>query len=348
MLKIGLIGCGRISENHFEAIASQKSAECIACCDIIEDRAQAAAEKYNIPNYTTNYEDMLSNKDIDIISICTPSGLHPEHGILAARAGKHVITEKPMGVKIADADNLIKVCADNGVKLFVVLQNRLNPAIELTRRAFEEGRFGKLYMITSNVFWTRPQEYYDMAPWRGTWKYDGGAFMNQASHYVDMVQWFGGDIREVKSLTATLARNIETEDTGSAIIRFKNGAIGSINVTMLTYPQNLEGSITIMGEKGTVRVAGTAMNKIEQWTFADEKDYDQKIDKFNTNPTSVYGFGHSGYYKNVIDTLLQSNDPSPLTPHLSPTPTYGEEGRKSLWLLKEIYSTHRIRCTHQP
>ncbi|HHW60663.1 MAG TPA: Gfo/Idh/MocA family oxidoreductase, partial [Syntrophomonadaceae bacterium] len=273
MINIGLIGCGRISKNHFEAIAQQQDAQCIACCDIIEERAREGAGNYKIPFWTTNYEEMLQNPDIDLISICTPSGLHPQHGIQAAQYGKHVLTEKPMACRLAEADELIKACDEAGVKLFVVLQNRLNPSIQLVRRAFEEGRFGRIYMINSNVFWTRPQDYYDMASWRGTWKYDGGAFMNQASHYVDMVQWFGGPIEEVKSFTATLARNIEAEDTGSAIIRFQSGAIGSINVTMLTYPKNLEGSITILGEKGTVRVGGKAMNQIEKWEFADQQDY---------------------------------------------------------------------------
>ena len=327
MLNIGLIGCGRISKNHFEAIAAQPDAQCIACCDIIEDRAKEAATKYNIPIWTTNYEQMLQDSEIDLISICTPSGLHPQHGIQAAKAGKHVLTEKPMACRLAEADELIKACDEAGVKLFVVLQNRLNPSIQLVRRAFEEGRFGKIYMITSNVFWTRPQEYYDMAPWRGTWELDGGAFMNQASHYVDMVQWFGGPIKEVKSITATLARNIEAEDTGSAIIRFQNGAIGSINVTMLTYPKNLEGSITILGEKGTVRIGATSMNKIEHWKFADKQPYDNEIEKYNTNPTSIYGFGHSGYYRNVID-CLQANACSS---------SDGSEGRKSLFLLEQIY-----------
>ena len=327
MLRIGLLGCGRISKNHFEAIAQQPDAQCIACCDIIEDRAREAAQKHNIPTWTTNYEEMLQNPEIDLISICTPSGLHPEHGIQAAKAGKHVLTEKPMACRLNEADELIKTCDQARVKLFVVLQNRLNPSIQLVRRAFEEGRFGKIYMITSNVFWTRPQDYYDMAPWRGTWALDGGAFMNQASHYVDMVQWFGGPIAEVKSITATLARNIEAEDTGSAIIRFQNGAIGSINVTMLTYPKNLEGSIIILGDKGTVRIGGTSMNKIEQWEFADQQDYDAELDKYNTNPTSVYGFGHSGYYRNVID-CLQTNAGSS---------SDGSEGRKSLYLLEQIY-----------
>ncbi|MGI6555349.1 MAG: Gfo/Idh/MocA family protein [Bacillota bacterium] len=327
MYKIGLVGCGRISKNHLEAIAAQPDAQCIACCDIIQDRARETAKKSNIPLWTPNYEEMLSNTEIDIISICTPSGLHPEHGILAAKHGKHVITEKPMACRLKEADKLIKACEEAGVKLFVVLQNRLNPAIQLLRRAFEEGRFGKVYMITSNVFWTRPQEYYDMAPWRGTWALDGGAFMNQASHYVDMVQWFGGSIEEVKSITATLARNIEAEDTGSAIIKFKNGTIGNINVTMLTYPKNMEGSITILGEKGTVRVGGTSMNKIEKWEFADKQDYDEEVERYNTNPPSVYGYGHIGYYQNVIQNLQGKIEPI----------SNGEEGRKSLYLLELIY-----------
>ena len=327
MIKIGLIGCGRISSNHFEAVASQPDSIITACCDIIPERARAAAEKYGIPFWTTDYEEMLGREDIDLVSICTPSGLHPEHGILAAQHGKNVLTEKPMGVRLSEADQLIETCDKAGVKLFVVLQNRLNPSIQLVRRALDEGRFGNIYMITSNVFWTRPQNYYDMACWRGTWALDGGAFMNQASHYVDMVQWMGGPIDEVKSITATLARKIEAEDTGSAIIRFQSGAIGNINVTMLTYPKNLEGSITILGENGTVRVGGMAINRIEHWEFADQRDYDAQVEASATNPGSVYGFGHNGYYWNVIDCLKGKSSAS----------SCGVEGRKSLSLLERIY-----------
>ncbi len=327
MLNIGLIGCGRISKNHFEAIAQLPNAKCVACCDIIEDRAKKSAIDYGIPYWTTDYEQMLLRDDIDIISICTPSGLHPEHGILAAKFKKHVITEKPMACRLDEGEKLIEACDLAGVKLFVVLQNRLNPAIQLVRRAFDEGRFGKIYMITSNVFWTRPQDYYDMAPWRGTWRLDGGAFMNQASHYVDMVQWFGGPISEVKALTATLARTIEAEDTGSAIIRFNSGAIGSINVTMLTFPKNLEGSITIQGENGTVRVGGVSMNMIEKWEFADKKEYDQDIVTANNEPPNVYGFGHSLFYKNTIDSLKGNTEPI----------SDGYEGRNSLKVLEKIY-----------
>lgn len=327
MVNIGLIGCGRISKNHLAAIAAQPEARCTFCCDIIADRARQAADIYKIANWTTNYGEMLADTDLDLIAICTPSGLHPEHGIQAAQARKHVLTEKPMACQLNEGDELIRTCDQAAVKLFVVLQNRLNPSIQLVRRAFEEGRFGRIYMITSNVFWTRPQDYYDMASWRGTWAFDGGSFMNQASHYVDMVQWFGGAVAEVKAITATLARNIETEDTGAAIMKFASGAIGSINVTVLTHPQNMEGSITILGEKGTVRVAGTSLNKIERWEFADTRAYDAELEQCNTNPTSVYGFGHASYYHNIIECLRGKANPV----------SDGPEGRKSLYLLDQIY-----------
>lgn len=329
MINIGLIGCGRISKNHFEAISAQPDARCTACCDIVENRARAAAEKYHIPFWTTDYKDMLQRADIDLIAVCTPSGLHPRHGIMAARHGKHVLTEKPMAVDLQEADQLIHVCREFNVKLFVVMQNRLNPAIQLLRRAYAEGRFGRIYMMTSNIFWTRSQEYYDLAPWRGTWKLDGGAFMNQASHYVDILQWMGGPVRSVLACTARMARDIEAEDTGSALLVFESGAIGSINVTMLTYPANLEGSLTLLGEAGTVRIGGIALNKIEYWKFADQRDYDQDIQKASTAPDSVYGFGHSGYYHRVLQALNQPESSGDL-------PVDGQEGRKSLYIISKI------------
>lgn len=330
-MNIGLIGCGRISKNHFEAIQKIPNVRILACCDILEDRAKEAAEKYNIPYWTTNYEELLKQEDINLVSICTPSGLHPEHGIMAARYGKHVLTEKPMGVELIDADNLIKACSDNGVKLFVMLQNRLNPAIEMVKNAIDSGRFGKIYMIVANVFWFRPQEYYDLANWRGTWALDGGAFCNQASHYVDLVQWFGGPVESVFAQTETLARNIEAEDTGVAIIKFDSGCIATINVSMLTYPKNLEGSITIIGEKGTVRVGGIAVNEILYWKFSDHDETDDYVDTFSTSPDSVYGFGHFEYYKKVIDSFTVDGGCT----------VDGIEGRKSLALVESIYSSSR-------
>ena len=333
MLKFGLLGCGRISKNHFEALQKQNDAKIVACCDIIESRAREAATKYDIPFWTTRYEEMLQREDIDIISICTPSGLHPEHGILAANYGKHVLSEKPMGVRLIDADELIKTCDQTGVRLFVVMQNRLNPSIQLIKKAIDEGRFGKIYMIEANVFWTRPQDYYDMAPWRGTWEFDGGAFCNQASHYIDLVQWFGGHVEAVMAHCDTLARNIETEDSGIAILKFRRGGMASINVTMLTYPKNLEGSITIIGENGTVRVGGIAVNQIIHWDFAKYHDDDRLIAESATNPDSIYGFGHAAYYRNVIDSL--KNEQNPLLD--------GRGGRKSLELIEAIYKSNRER-----
>lgn len=333
MVNICVLGCGRISKNHFESIAKIPNARIVGCCDVISERAEMAAKSYNVPYWTTDYEDLLNSCKPELVSICTPSGLHPKHGITAARLGVNVLTEKPMGVKLSSADKLIKSCEENNVKLFVVLQNRLNPSIQMVKQALDSGRFGKIYKIVANVFWTRPQDYYDSASWRGTWELDGGAFCNQASHYVDLVQWFGGPVNSVAAHTATLARNIEAEDTGSAIIVFKSGCIASINVTMLTYPQNFEGSITILGEKGSVRIGGVAANKILHWEFKDWHDSDNEIKSTSTMPGSVYGFGHYPYYEGVIDSLRNNTPPM----------IDGLEGRKSLEIIEAIYKSSRDR-----
>lgn len=326
-MNIGIIGCGRISKNHFEAILKIPNAKIVGCCDIIEKRAKDAAKTYNIPYWTTNYEDLLKLEDINLISICTPSGLHPKHGIMAANQGKHVLTEKPMAVKLENADRLIKACEDNNVHLFVVLQNRLNPSIQTVKNAIDNDRFGKLFMIVANVFWSRPQSYYDLADWRGTWELDGGAFCNQASHYVDLVQWFGGPVKSVMAHTDTLAREIEAEDSGAAIIKFDSGCIATINVSMLTYPKNLEGSITIIGEKGTVRIGGIAVNEILHWEFSDYDETDSLVKSLSTQPESVYGFGHDAYYQNVVNSIIKGEKPL----------VDGSTGRKSLELIESIY-----------
>ena len=270
---------------------------------------------------------MLSEEKPDLVAICTPSGLHPQHGITVAQAGVHVLTEKPIGVKLDDVDHLIHACDAAAVQLFVVKQNRLNSTMQLVKRAIDKGRFGKIYMVQSNVFWQRPQDYYDSAKWRGTWEFDGGAFMNQASHYVDMLYWLVGEVDYVMASTSTMARHIETEDTGSVIIRFRNGAIGSMSVTMLAYPKNFEGSLTILGEKGTIRIGGVAINKIEKWEFADYDDDDKGIADASYNPPNVYGFGHAAYYNNVLDVLEGKAEPD----------TDGRSGRKSLELVHAIY-----------
>jgi UDP-N-acetyl-2-amino-2-deoxyglucuronate dehydrogenase len=327
MLKFTLVGCGRISSKHFESIQQIDNVEIVACCDIIEERAIEAANNYQVSAHFTDYEEMLTKIECNGVIICTPSGLHPQMGILAAKRKLHVITEKPMATNHKDADNLIKTCDDYGVNLFVVKQNRLNPTIQLLKRAIVNGRFGQIYVIQSNVFWQRPQSYYDMAKWRGTWEFDGGAFMNQASHYVDIVQWLIGPVQSVMAETATMARIIETEDTGCAILRFRNGVIGNINVTMLSYPRNFEGSVTVLGEKGSVKIGGIALNKIEKWEFEDYDDADSMIERNNYQPPNVYGLGHLPYYQNVIKALQGECEPD----------TDGRSGRKSVEIIEAIY-----------
>jgi UDP-N-acetyl-2-amino-2-deoxyglucuronate dehydrogenase len=327
-VRIALVGCGRISRNHFDAIAKIEGLALAAVCDTVAERAQSAGEQQGVP-WFTSYEEMLRTAVCDAVAICTPSGLHPQHGIVAARAGKHVISEKPMAISLVDADALVQACDLAGVHLFVVKQNRLNPPIQLLKRAIDKGRFGRLWTANCTVRWTRPQDYYDQAPWRGTWEFDGGAFMNQASHYVDLLQWLVGPVESVMAQTATLARRIEAEDTGAAVMRFRNGAIGVMEVTMLTYPKNLEGSITILGEKGTVKIGGTAVNRVEHWLFADYDDDDKGVETASTAPPNVYGFGHEGYYRNVLAVLRGQATPD----------TDGRAGRKSLELILGIYES---------
>lgn len=326
--RVALVGCGRISANHFEAISRIDGLALSAVCDVVQERARAAGERYGIP-WFRSYDEMLSAAPSDAVAVATPSGLHPQHGIAAARAGKHVISEKPMAISLAGADALVQACDAAGVQLFVVKQNRLNPAIQLLKRAVDKNRFGRLYLANCTVRWTRPQEYYDQAPWRGTWEFDGGAFMNQASHYVDLIQWLVGPVESVVAKTATLARRIETEDSGAAVLKFRSGALGVLEVTMLTYPKNLEGSITLLGETGTVKIGGTAVNQVEQWTFAEHDPDDDLVASAATAPPNVYGFGHEAYYRNVLAVLRGE----------AHADTDGRAGRKSLELILGIYES---------
>jgi UDP-N-acetyl-2-amino-2-deoxyglucuronate dehydrogenase len=326
--RIALVGCGRISKNHFEAISKIDGLELVAVCDADPERARQAGVEWDVPHFTS-YEEMLKEAKADVVTIATPSGLHAEQGVAAAHAGKHVVMEKPMAISLTGADALVQTCDKAGVQLFVVKQNRLNPPVQLLKRAIDRERFGRIYMASCTVHWARPQEYYDQAPWRGTWEFDGGAFMNQASHYVDLIQWLMGPVESVMAKTATLARRIETEDSGVAILKFRSGALGSIEVTMLAYPRNLEGSITILGEKGSVKIGGTAVNKVENWQFAEYDDDDKLVTVVETNPPNVYGLGHQGYYRNVLAVLRGEAKPD----------TDGRAGRKSLELILGIYES---------
>jgi UDP-N-acetyl-2-amino-2-deoxyglucuronate dehydrogenase len=334
-IKIALVGCGRISKNHFQAIEQHKDKlQLTAVCDIDPAAAKAASEEYGVEAYLS-LNEMLERCDADIVTLCTPSGLHPSQAVSIAHSGRHVITEKPMATRWNDAVRMVNACDEAGVRLYVVKQNRLNATLQMLKKAIDNNRFGKIYMANINVFWTRPQDYYDQGGWRGTWDLDGGAFMNQASHYVDLIHWLLGPVESVQAMMGTLERKIEAEDTGVMNIRWRNGALGSVNVTMLTYPKNYEGSITILGEKGTVRIGGVAVNEVLHWDFETPHIDDAAIHDASYQTTSVYGFGHPLYYNNVINSLRGTEKAM----------VDGREGLASLELLIAGYRAARDRTT---
>jgi UDP-N-acetyl-2-amino-2-deoxyglucuronate dehydrogenase len=330
-IRFALAGCGRIAGRHFEAIARHRDdAELVAVCDDAPAALAAAVTTTGALGFE-HFGELLAECACDTVVLCTPSGLHPQQAIDAARAGRHVVTEKPMATRWKDGLAMVKACDEAGVRLFVVKQNRRNATLQQLKRAIDGGRFGRLYMVTINVFWERPQQYYDSARWRGTWEFDGGALMNQASHYVDLLDWLIGPVESVQAYVATLARNIQVEDTATVGVRWRSGALGSVNVTMLTHGGNFEGSITIIGERGTVRIGGVAVNEIQHWKFADARPEDADIAAANYATASVYGFGHPGYYDNVIRTLRGETEAD----------TDGREGLRSLEVLIASYQSAR-------
>lgn len=330
-IRFALVGCGRIAANHFGAIGKHADrAELVAVCDVDRKALDAAASQTGAKAYT-RLGELLAGSDADIVALATPSGLHADQTVEVAQAGRHVMTEKPMATRWQDGKRMVAACDAAGVRLFVVKQNRRNATLQLLKQAVDQDRFGRIYMVAINVFWSRPQSYYESAAWRGTWEFDGGAFMNQASHYVDLLDWLIGPVESVQAYTGTLARDIEVEDTGVMSVRWRSGALGSVSVTMLTYPKNLEGSITIIGEKGTVRVGGVAVNEIQHWEFADKRPEDEKVKSASYETTSVYGFGHPLYYDNVIKVLRGEAEPD----------TDGREGLKSLEVLIATYLSAR-------
>ncbi|RZL04488.1 MAG: Gfo/Idh/MocA family oxidoreductase [Rubrivivax sp.] len=330
-IRFALVGCGRISKNHIEAIEAHSAhAELIAVCDSDAASLEAVASKTGARPFGT-LSGLLQESEPDIVALTTPSGLHSQQAIAVAAAGRHVLTEKPMATKFEEGMAMVRACRDANVKLFVVKQNRLNSTVQLVKRAIDQGRFGRIYMCVVNVFWSRPPSYYEAARWRGRWDMDGGAFMNQASHYVDLLDWLVGPVDSVHAYTATLARDIEAEDTGVMSVRLRHGGLGSINVTMLTYPKNLEGSVTIIGEKGTVKIGGTAVNKIEHWEFSEPHEDDALAQGAGYDTASVYGYGHPLYYDNVIKTLRGE----------AQAQVDGYEGLRSLEVLIAAYRSAR-------
>ena len=274
---------------------------------------------------------MLARPDIDAVSICVPSGLHAQVAIDALQAGKHVLVEKPIALSLADADRMIAVARECGLRLGVVLQNRYNSPMQQVRRAVDEGRLGRLYLGNACVRWYRPQSYYD-DEWHGTWAMDGGALMNQSIHHIDALQWFMGPVQSVQAYTATLAHRMEAEDVGVAVLRFASGALGTVEGSTLTWPQNLEGSVAIFGEHGSVEVGGTALNRITLWKVDGQLEQESEIlTSQRVDPPSVYGYSHREVIRNFAQAVMDGKEPG----------TPGEEARKSLELVLAIYQAAR-------
>ncbi|MDC0831666.1 Gfo/Idh/MocA family oxidoreductase [Geitlerinema sp. CS-897] len=330
-LQVALVGCGRIAKRHAELLGNGiiKGATLAAVCDFDRSRAQVYGDRFSVPVYT-DMDAMLRKEDIDIVSILTPSGLHAEHVLHLAPYGKHLIVEKPMALTLEDADAAIEACDRHGCKLFVVKQNRFNVPVVKLRQALESGRFGKLVMGTVRVRWCRRQEYYDQDAWRGTWAMDGGVLTNQASHHIDLLQWMMGDVESVMAMSRTALVDIEAEDTAVVILRFRNGALGVIEATTATRPKDLEGSLSILGENGSVEIGGFAVNQMKVWNFAEELPEDREVlEKYSVNPPNVYGYGHQAYYEHVVQSIR--NNTHQLVD--------GLEGRRSLELINAIYES---------
>ncbi len=330
-LKFALVGCGRIAKRHSELLGYNQiaGARLATVCDPVEEKAKAIGERFNVPYYT-DMDEMMETEPVDVVTVLTPSGMHAPHVIKLADYQKHIVVEKPMALNLDNADAMIRACDANGVKLFVIKQNRFNLPVTKLREAMEEGRFGKLILGTVRVRWCRPQRYYDQDSWRGTWAWDGGVLSNQASHHVDLLEWMMGDVKSVFAKSATALADIETEDTAVVTVKFKNGALGIIEATTATRPKDLEGSILILGEKGAVEIGGFAVNEMKIWHFTDERASDADVmEKYSVNPPNVYGFGHQAYYENVVDCVLNKKQQL----------VDGFEGRRSLELIMAIYES---------
>lgn len=331
MLNICLLGAGRIAKRHSELLGHGviNGAKLAGVCDLVPEKAKAVGEQFRVPWFTDMHE-MMDKVRPDAVSILTESGRHAEHAIALAPYGAHLIVEKPMALTLDDADAMIEACDAASIKLFVVKQNRFNRPVTKLREALEGGRFGKLVMGTVRVRWCRPQSYYDQDSWRGTWAYDGGILTNQASHHIDLLEWMMGDVTKVSAMSATRLVRMEAEDTAVVILTFASGALGVIEATGGTRPKDLEGSISILGEGGSVVIGGFAVNQLQTWQFVEPLPDDESvIQNYSVNPPSVYGFGHQAYYEHVVDVIS----------HGGPQLVDGMQGRRSLELISAIYES---------
>lgn len=336
-MKYALIGCGRIATNHVTA-AVNNNLEIVAVCDVVPEKMEAILEKHNLADDNsikryTDYKKMLEENDLELVSIATESGKHAAIALDAIDAGVNVIIEKPMAMNMADAEEIIKRAAEKHVKVSACHQNRFNVAIQEVRKAIEGNRFGKLSHASINVRWNRNKGYYDQAPWRGTWEEDGGCLMNQCIHGIDLLRWMMGDeVVEVYGATRQQFHDyLEAEDVGVAVVKFKNGAIGTIEGTTNVYPQNLEETLYLFGENGTVKVGGKSTNTIDVWDFKDETAEDQKNKGLEEETSNVYGNGHTSLFADVIEAIKEDRAPY----------VDGVAGRNALEMVLAIYKSQK-------
>lgn len=327
-IKFAFLGCGAISKKHAEAISRLDDAQLVGVCDLNAEAAQRVGAERGVPHFTDPLE-MIEKTGAQVVSVLTPSGVHSKNVLELMEAGVHFVVEKPMALRLDLADAIIRGCAEHGVKLFVVQQNRFNPPIQALKSALDADRFGKLVLGTVRVRWCRPQKYYDAVGWRGTWALDGGVVANQASHHIDMLEWLMGQVESVMAMTQTRLADIEAEDTAIACLRFTSGALGIIEATTATRPKDLEGSISILGERGSVEIGGFFMNQLKTWQFAEPLPEDESIMETHGENPSVFAWNHTEYLRDVVNAIKRGGRGL----------VEGLEGRRSLELIMAIYES---------
>jgi UDP-N-acetyl-2-amino-2-deoxyglucuronate dehydrogenase len=343
-LSVALVGCGRVAERYGVLLSAGDVAgmELVAACDTDTKKAADFGSTWGVKSFT-DYHEMMKDARPDVVAILTESGNHAKHTADIASYGAHIVVEKPMALTPRDADEMIRACDQANVRLFVVKQNRLNGPVVKLRDALDGGRFGKLVMGSIRLLWSRDQSYYDQDDWRGTWALDGGVFANQAIHHLDLLLWMLGTPISVYAVARTALVDIETEDTGAAIIEFENGAIGTIDVTTAVRPINLEASLTLIGAGGTAKIGGTSVNEMLAWRFTDGLDDEETVlQEYQELPPDAYGFGHRAYLEQVVEAINT----------MGPALVDGLEGRRSLEVLGALYESIEtgvpVRLTYEP
>ena len=340
-MKYALIGCGRIATNHIKAVLNN-GLESIAVCDVKPEQMENLLVKHDLNQETsikryTDYKKMIEDNQIDLIGIATESGNHAEIALYCIDHGIHTIIEKPMAMSVDDANEIIRRSEEKNIKVSACHQNRFNVAVQEMRRAVEAGRFGRLSHGSIHVRWNRNRDYYTQAPWRGTWAQDGGALMNQCIHGIDLLRWMMGDeIEEIYGATRQQFHDyLEAEDVGMAVVKFKNGAIATIEGSTNVYPQNLEETLYLFGEKGTVKIGGTSTNNIDVWEFADETEADKANKGLQEQTSNVYGNGHTSLYADMITAIRNDR-----TPYVD-----AHAGKNALELVLAIYKSQKEGVT---